>query len=480
MMNKSFASALFRFCLACLVILLISGCASMIARKHLDSFNAKYASGNYEDAAKFELERIGDEKADPSCLLENLQAATALRYCGKYQRSIERFDDCEVIIKHFNQKLLLENAGANIGATLTSDALLDYRGQEYEGVMVNTYKALNFWTIGDHELARIEFNRALDRQRRAKERYAEEIARLKEKIRKQEAEQNKKASKRDAPKIDLKEAVNNPEIEKVLKERYSNLYEFEAYPDFINPFTTYVAGLFFMSEGDYEKASTLLKEAYGMLGAHPIVLDDFTCAEKALEGKPATENSLWIVFENGLGPVKEEFRVDLPLLLVSDKVRYAGIALPKLKLRDSAYPYLAVKAGRQSHCRTKALASMDRVIQTEFKKDYKLIVTRAVISALLKTYAQYLAQDQLGKLAGLLAAIYQAATTSADIRMWTSLPKEFQLAKMQSPCDGSVTIATPDGRELQVTVPSKENAMLYVKIPKSGAKIKYDVIAFEG
>ena len=261
-----------------------------------------------------------------------------------------------------------------------------------------------------------------------------------------------------------------------MKKKYSNLYAFKAYPDFINPFTVYIAGLFFLSEGDYAKAAILLKETYGMVEENPVVADDFATVEKILEGKRTKGHYTWIIFENGLGPEKEEFRIDLPIFLATNKVKYAGIALPRLKLRSRAFPYLAVRNAGEEITKTKAMASMDRVIQTEFKMRYPLIVTRAVISMLMKTSVQYLAQQNFGNIGGLLAAVYQLATTAADIRMWTALPKEFQVAKIAAPKGGSVIIATPGGKTYNVSVPKKKNSLIYVKIPRRGARVVIDVM----
>lgn len=461
---------------AFLIIMLTSGCASMTQRKELSSFNNLYSSGKYIEAANIELKEKKEEKSDPSNLLETIQAAAALRYAQQYSQSSSLFDECEDIIKYHNEQLMISNACSNTGAVLVNDAVLDYQGTEYDGVMVNTYKALNFWQVGKKDLARIEFNRALDRQRRAKERFAAEIAKQKEEIDKRQAEENSKAKNKKAPQMNIHKNVNNPEIGKIIKAKYSNLYKFKAYPDFINPFTTYMAGLFFMSEGDYSKAATLLKETYGMVEENPIVAADFASVEKILDGQKTNNHFTWIIFENGLGPEKEEFRLDLPILLFTNKVKYTGIALPKLKFRDQAYSHLVIKNKGHNVGQTNTLASMDRVVQTEFKKKYPATVTKAVVSTLIKTYGQYRAQKEYGDLGGFAAAFYQIATTSADIRIWTALPKEFQVAKITTPKDGIVSLETPVGDKINVPVPKDNDSLIYVKIPAKGTRIVFDVI----
>lgn len=463
---------------ALIAILLTSGCASMAQKNELSAFNDLYSSGQYIEAANAEIKEKGEKESDPSKLLQSLQAAASLRYAKQYKQSSLLFDECEDILKYHNEQIMAENMTSNMGAVLVNDAMLDYRGREYDGVMVNTYKALNFWQEGKKDLARIEFNRALDRQRRAKERFSAEITKLKDDLAKKQEEENKKAQaeNKNAPKMDISKNVNNPEIDTILQEKYSNLYEFKTYPDFINPFTTYIAGLFFMSEGDYSKATTLLKEAYGMVEKNSTVANDFATVEGMTGGQNSITKYTWVIFENGLGPEKEEFRIDLPILLFTDKVKYTGIALPKLKLRNQAYSHLTVYNSENKVGQTSILSSMDRVVQTEFKKRYPATVTRAVTSTLIKTFGQYLAQKQFGNLGGFAAALYQGATTAADIRIWTALPKEFQIAKVKTPTSGLIVLETPTGHKINVTVPKNDNSLIYVKIPTSGAKIVYDVI----
>jgi hypothetical protein len=441
------------------------------------SFNELYSSGNYKSAADSMLEQKEKNKSGTSCLLETLQAAAALRSLKNYQKSTELFDECEEIIKHFNEESMASHVASNVASVLVSDSILSYRGEEYDGIMANTYKALNFWATGKIDLARVEFNRALDRQRRAKERFAAEITKLKEEIDRKQAEEYEKArqNNNNMPPLEIKRAISNPDLHRIVNEKYSNLSEFKVYPDFVNPFTTYIAGLFFMSQRDFEKATTLLKEAYGMTENNSVVSDDFTQVEKILDGSKPQENCIWIVFENGLGPVKEELRVDLPMLLFSNNVIYTGIALPQIRIRDQAYSHLTIKSLGMQDVRTEALASMDRVVHTEFKKDFPCILTKAVLSALVKTYAQYQAGQKYGKLGTLVLGTYQAVTTSADIRIWTALPKEFQVAKIKCPDDGSVTISTPDGNIFGVNVPANRSSIIYVKIPQRGVKIVYDM-----
>ncbi len=400
-------------------------------------------------------------------MLWSLQLGSLERLSKNYSQSNEYFDKSEDMLKYFDyQNETIDSAAAIV----TNDNIVPYVGEEYDGIMVNTYKALNFMALGKEDDARVEFNRAIERQRRAADKFAQDIKKLDKEIEKEDDKDNST----------VKENVDNPEIQKLIQERYSNVFDFKAYPDFVNPFTTYIAGIFFDLIGDYSKATTLLKESYGMVSDNDYIGEDFALTEQVLDGKKEFKNMVWVVFENGMGPIKEEIRIDLPLFVETNKVKYFGIALPQLAFREQAFPYLTVEGGDKS-CKTEVVANMDRVVQTEFKKDFKGILTRAIISATSKAVAQYALSKQKNKGAGmasLLMAAYSFATTAADVRIWTTLPKNFQVARLDIPEDRIITISPPDTQSFKIEIPPCNNSLVYVKIPFHQAKPVYDIITY--
>ncbi|WP_207387754.1 hypothetical protein [Chlorobium sp. N1] len=450
------------------LLLLIHGGAEAGQRKDIVKFNELYEKARYGKAADFELKRIGGDRADKAKLLQSMQAAAALRFDDRLELSSRLFDESESILKEHDEKLFASRASSSAGAVLFNDNSLDYRGTVYDGVMVNTYKALNFWQEGRPDLARVEFNRALDRQRRAMERFAAEIERLKKEI------DSKRSG--DGGSVDLERSAGSPRMAAMIRQNYSSMFEFAAYPDFVNPFTTYAAGLFFLSQEEYAKAATLLKEAAGMTGGNAFVLSDFVEAE----GLEKRGRHVWVVFENGSGPVLEELRVDIPLYLVTRQVKYTGIALPKMVLRDKGCERLLLRDGEEELGSTAFLSSMDRVVMAEFKKRYPAILRRAILSAAVKTVAQNQAQKHFGDIGGILGGIVQRATTIADTRMWTALPKEFQVARVPVPAGGVLTLETPEGGSFTAEVPTDGSSLVYVKIPAYGARPYCSVTPMDG
>ena len=436
-----------------------------VPKEHLTAFNKHFVRLDYENSALYAQKKIGRQKNPKGeDLLWALQLAGVERIRADYGKSTEYFDKAEQMLKFYDEK---SEIGDAVGATLASDNVTPYKGQEYDGIMVNTYKALNFMAEGRMDLARVEFNRALDRQRRAKEKFSKEINKLKT-----EMEQKKQNDF-------TKQNVENPKTLELLNQKYPNLYNFQAYPDFVNPFTTYLAGIYFNLAGDHDKAVYLLKESCGMVSDNAYIAEDLDITEQILDGKGKLENTVWLIFENGLGPIKKEFRLDIPLFIATNKIKYIGIALPRLDFREKACPYLLAEVDGRNF-KTSPVADMDRVVQTEFSKEYNGILTRAIVSATAKAIAQYVLQEQgsnAASLVSLAVAVYSFASTAADVRIWTTLPKDFQVARFNKPKNGVLKITAGDS-VLNVNIPHCNNAIVYVRIIANQAPAVCEVMAF--
>jgi hypothetical protein len=443
----------------------LAGCNP--AKSDLAVFNCRFEAADYNNAAQFAQRKIGKGKTPSGCdLLWTLQLAAAERAQLNHEQSIALFDKAEDMVKHYDQQSA-EVADA-VGSTIVNDNLIPYKGQEYDGVMVNTYKALDFMAQKNHDLARVELNRALDRQIRAKEHFNAEIRKLETQLEKQK-EQNGS---------DVSAMVDDPNVAGRIAQYYPNLDRFQPYPNFVNPFTTYLAGLFFTLVGDYEKAGYLLKESYGMVPDNDYIAKDLVLTDDVISGKAKLENFVWVIFENGLGPIKEEVRIDLPLFLATSRAYYAGIALPRLQSRSIAYPSLAIHTDSGVY-QTKQVADIERVIQTEFKKDFRGILARAIASAVVKaaTQAAVADNDDYG-FATALVGLYSYATTAADVRIWSALPKDFQIARCAIPPDRNLTVIPAGGEPFEINIPTCRSAIVYIKIVHAGASPVYEVLAF--
>ncbi len=438
------------------------------------NYESSIKTGNYKKLAE-DLKK--DQKDD---LLWYMDAGSIERYAKDYNASTFFFDKSEDKIKQYDKEVLAGKLLANVGAVMTNDTFMDYRPRIYEGIMVNTYKGLNFLNENDFNNARIEFNRALERQRRAKSFFAKEIAQEKEKIEKEESAKLKK-KKIDANKV--KKATQNDKTKSFIEKKYSNLFAFKPYPDFVNPFTSYMAGLFFISTKDYAKAADILKEAYGMIEGNEAgadyVKDDLKYAlDMASSIKSNSKKHFaWVIFENGEGPSKKEIRFDIPVFIFTRGLNYVGIALPTFKENKEAYPFLNVVNGKNS-TKTKEVASMDKIIKAEFKKRFPTIVTRAITRTVAQSMLQYQLKKNTGLIGGLIGAVYQGFMNRADTRQWKQLPKNFQIARVEL-TSANLSVLTPRGGKLvELNVNPNKNHIIFVRVPRYDAEVISSAVSF--
>jgi len=429
----------------------------------------KFVAGEYDEAARISSQdKSKSAEIDESNLLPTLQAANSYLFAKEYERSIALFDEAESIIKLHHLKTLAGTTSDYLTGVMLNDAARDYHSSISESIMVNTYKALDYMALKKPEKARVEFNRAVDRVRRAKETYAELIAKQKEAIDTKKREEGSKA---------IDNTLDNRQTKSIIAKNYSSLREYEAYPEFVNPFTLYLAGLFFAIEGDYAKSSSLLKEVYGMVPKNKTVESDFEMVEHALLGRAVKERYVWIIYENGLGASKSEFKINIPVYLASNKVIYTGIALPVMKRGVRASDALSVLHDGKLLSKTSVVGDMDSVVFSEFNYSYNDILTRALLSAALKTYAQYEAKRD-NPYIGLAAAAFQLLTNHADIRSWNTLPKDFQVTRVKIPKNNKLLLRTgAHNMDVELSNSSK-HAIVYVRMATATSRPSVSVIEF--
>lgn len=465
----------------------LTGCNAIQTKQHSADFNNQFEAGQFQAAADTALNAGGissDGKSDS--LLWSLQGGTALSVAGQHKFSNKVFDSAEVMMKAEDTENLGRKGLETVAGVLINNNVNRYSPTVYDGVMTNTYKAMNNMFLHDFPNARIEFNRAADRQRRAEEAFKEKLTEKQQELAEKEAQaksSNQSANKNSPIDYDKSTAQS----ESTVYEQYPELKEWKAYPDYVNPYTDYLHGLYFMlssqDKSDLSKARTSMRRVAGMSPKNRAVKTDLKVADKLRRGewsKKRLNPAVWVIFENGLAPTVEETLIPIPLVLVTDKIAYAQIALPKLNHRAKAYPYLEIFNGKKSLGKTTQLADMDRVIQTEFKKEFPLKVAEAISSSLVKALIQYKTQKEAGPMGGLVAALYQAATTHADTRSWSSLPKEVQLARVRKPKNNTLSINAPGlPAPLKIDLPDSRFTVIYVKATTPGSTPAYKITSFD-
>jgi hypothetical protein len=243
------------------------------------------------------------------------------------------------------------------------------------------------------------------------------------------------------------------------------------YADYVNPFTVYVDGLYFMANAadasDLERSRKSLERVVSFAPDNVYVKQDLTAIEGLINGQPLTPTT-YVIFETGCAPERGQIRIDIPIIV--SKVSYLGAAFPTLKFQDNYMPFLTVSAGG-TQASTMLVSSMDAVIAQDFKNELPVIISKTIAATVVKGVAAYAANDAAqnagGDLGGLLSqlgtAVYQMAVNIADERTWTTLPKQFQVARMATPADRTIDLITPAGAKTTVTIGSGDVNVVYVK-----------------
>lgn len=485
MLNRWWPSPILKLSLVMVLLPGIVGCSVFQQRDRMATFNSAYDQGNYQSAAiamATDEEDEDDARNDPSGdkVLDLLHLGEAHRLAGDYDAAIRAFDRAESGMKYLDTRNLASSTMGKAASILINESVQDYRALMSEAILVNTYKGLSFLAKGNSDFARVEFNRADDRTRRAVDYFSEEIQAQRDAV------QSGPASA-----ASVRRNVESGEFRSMLKNRYGDPAGWSVYADYIVPASTYLHGLYFLAAGngqaDIDRAVSSLERVARMTPDNQALIADAGLAQSLASGELRREDMspmVWVLYENGLGPVLEEIRFEVPLFVTPrdrPSLIFAAIALPRYKDRLAVPGNLIASSDDGTHATTDTLAQMGRVIRTEMQARFPGILTRAISAAVVKGIMQYQATEQLGALGQIGSIIYTLATTQADLRGWQALPDHWEVARLERPADGKLILKdTRRGLLGQINVPDQPFTLIYVKRPTTASPATVMLLDLQG
>ncbi len=431
----------------------LQGCQSGY-RDHTKKIMHAYAGGDYITAA--EISKDGANKKaskQKDRIAYYLEAGRTAQAAHNIDDSIAYYDAIFEEIRPYLDTKAENTITEGIATTAVNQAQSIYKATPGERILLNTLNALNYIQVGDLDAARIELNRAADWQQDAVRRYAKEIEKAQEEADKAAAENNLEGTSQGVPSY--------------LSSYYTELDDMTAYADFQNPFTSHLRGIFLLStaadDGDYSNARFDLRMAASTnQNALPAIEPDLTALEGSM--RHATEPATWVYFMTGAAPRLTEFRLDIPIPI--GDVNYVSAAFPRLEREPNYLPYLDVQTSDGSTARSLPIVSVENIIASEFKTRLPTIITQEIASTVAKAAATYALKEGAGTWGQIVGIIYQAASTSADLRTWRTLPKEVQLVRLPPPADGLLHLTSEGGRNLgSVQVTPNESNLVVVTMP---------------
>ncbi len=425
-----------------------------------NKFAEHYKRGDLVMAEKEATKKADDKGDSKDAIIWRLEQGAVLRAADKVEPSNTALDQAQERIGKYSEEAKVKLA-SEVGALLSNQANLPYRGRAYDGIMLNTYKALNYLQLGDPDKARVELIRARQRQQEAVDDNKKRIEKTQE-----ETEKLKEKDKKS-----IEAAREDEKFKGQLDESFGDLDKLTAYGDYENPFTVYLDGLFFMAtatgNSDLENARFSFNRVSGFAPDNKFLKADVEAMDGVLQGKPIPPTT-YVIFETGCAPIRDQIRIDIPIVVIS--VSYVGAAFPKLKLQDNFIPALTVTANGTNET-TALVCSMDSVIGRDFKNELPTIITKTLASTIIKAVAAAAINETMRRqnstawlVSKLATAAYQAAVNIADCRTWTTLPKEFQVCRIPTPPDRKIELSTNNGgQNKSVTVGEGTFNIVYVK-----------------
>jgi hypothetical protein len=428
--------------------LLSTGCKTYEQQNKVIDY---WHQGNLTNAVAEATKQADENAKNKDAIIWRLEEGAVLRANGQYEDSNKAFDQAQVKIDDYAQKAKVR-VGQEAGALLSNQANLDYEGRSYDGIMLNTYRALNYLALGQPDNARPEIIRAYQRQQDAVE------------DNKRRIEKTQEAADKDKEKAKMDKAQADPRFQASLQNSMTNINDIKVYADYVNPFTVYLDGLYFMvnaaDSSDMERAHKSLERAASCVPDNEYVKQDLATAD-ALMNHQAMLPTTYVILETGCAPIRDQVRIDIPIII--SKVSYIGAAFPTIKPHAN-YPHVLNVAANGTNYNTQTICSMDSIVTLDYKNELPIVITKTIAATITKAVAAYAinqAASQQSSIFGLVAqvstAIYQGAVNIADTRTWTTLPKEFQICRFPTPADGKLELSTPNGMKMSVALDGVTN-----------------------
>ena len=393
-----------RAALILLVPWLAAGCATF--SDSMSPIERDMSAGRY-DAALATLEKQSHASRDE--VLYQLNKGMLLRMQGDYAASNNAFDVAKKLMSVYYATSVSETTSSFI----INDATRAYAGEEFEQVLVDVYKALNYLALGTLDDARVEV---------------------------------------------LQSEVKLREVAERLKSSH--------YTD--DALARYIAGMIYEQEGEWSDALISYRKAYeaykkekvyARIGIPPFLkrdllrltqregltdenekyrkefgIDQWTSADDL-----ARSGEVVFILNNGLAPILREQAKSVydPVSNIAVK-----IALPYYQSRPMSVARVEISAGGASAA-SAVVEDIDTIARDSLDAKMPAIVARAVARQVVKVLAARKAQQAAahssnnrdnaalaGLIVGLAMNIANVATERADTRSWTTLPREVQIARL--------------------------------------------------
>ncbi len=441
-----------------------------------------YEQGKYKEAALAFEEKAKDREDTGDELMWRMEEGAIFFAVGNYKKSIKAFTRAEKILEDYDKRAdyNARRGGAEAGSVLTNANALPYKGNYFEAILLDAYKALDYFAIGDSEGARVELRKMYYNQRKVIDLHQKEI--------------NETQQAADKKKYNQKQVMGRVrgfnKIQNSLKD-----YKNKTYGNYAVPFATYLSAIGYLTDKDYDGATVDFRNLYRMSPDNPQIQRDYvTCARQSGQDVPdelekvqpadypLVSNIVFVIVANGRIAARKG--ITIHLVLPPPVTGYSGVAFPIIEYFAPPCKFVEIEYGKDKSAKTVPIADMDQIVTQNYKDELPAMIMRLFISVAAKETANFFAL-QAAKTQGdaaywgtvIATSTYKYIFNTPDTRCWQLLPKEYQVTNFPKPPDNHIKVnINGDGwRKTQDICldPKKKMAILYVMTPvKNRAVVK--------
>ncbi len=421
-----------------LILICCCGCAGYGTR--VIKARQAVALGDYETAlAQFPAN--GRDK-----LLYALERGLIQQKMGSYQASRTDLQLADDLIRKIEERAVISGreVTAQAGALLVNENVTEYQGEDFEKILLHTHAALNYLMLGDTEGARVEIRRSYTRQQQLLKKHEKEI---------QQSDANPLA---------------DPAYDAVKKIAAASAYQ--------SAFGYYVSAYVYELNREPDAAYIDLKQAIKAAPDCKPIQHDLLRLSREL----GFDHELWtekfgpyqeqggrevmLVMCSGQAPLKEEFSFAWP---VAGSIVF--ISLPVYNRFEPPARPLTVRAGDKTY-QTAPLSNIQAMAARNLLDQMPILITKQ----LARAYAKSTITRQLGESYGISGDIFSFIATAvserADLRSWSSLPAEVQVARIWVPAATDQIYLKYAAREYPVSINGR-STLIFCHASQSGLAI---------
>ncbi len=407
-----------RLCCGLLLCAVLAGCGAH--RPVADACFSLARESRYQQALEV-LDRSPLAKSRGDRLLYLMERGTLLHLTGNYRESNRVFEAADLLL----DELFTRSLSAETLSLLSNDAIIPYAGEDYESLLVNYYKTLNFLALGDLEGARVECRR-MDEKLNFLGDWLEDGG-----------------------------GVHGSGYVRLL----TGLV-YEAGGEWNDAFIAYrksLAGFRSNQTAQGVAPPAMLWERLRVCAHHAGLWPEYRelAGERAGEPPLAEESLLVVLIHNGAVPVKRE---DF-LLVQTEKGIPVKIAVPRLEERPCGASRLTGAVDGEHWVAAEQIADLAAIARQSLEARTLRMSAKAAARALAKQIAARQAEKELGPWAGVAAQIAALISERADLRSWSTLPGEIWALTLPVP-RGQQTVALRLDQSVQRHIIPWENGRI--------------------